>query len=73
VRFEDFFGGVEQEPEGQKDFHVGPLLKDPLVDLLGILQLIYTHSVGSVSIANGIERVQNLKEKNEFEKMPVNK
>lgn len=60
VRLEQLFRAVEVEAERQEDFHVGPLGQDALVALLGILQIADADCVGSLTIADCIQRIQDL-------------
>lgn len=59
---EHLLGGVEEEPEGEEDLDVGPLLQDALVHLLGVLQLVHAHGVRAVRVADGVQGVQHLEE-----------
>lgn len=57
---EEFVGSVEQEFEWQKDFHIGSLLQQTLVNGLGVFQLVHANSVGPGTIADGVQWVHHL-------------
>lgn len=60
---EYLFGSIEEEPEGQEDLDVRPLHQHALVDLGRVLQVADTDGVRSRHIADGVQRIENLKRK----------
>lgn len=56
---EDLFWSVEQEAERQEDLHVRALLQNTLIDVAGVLQLAHANRIFALSVANGIQRIQD--------------
>lgn len=54
VLFEEVFKFVDVESEGQKDFNIGSLSKQGLVDGLGRLEIAHTDRVDAGSVADGV-------------------
>lgn len=60
VGLEELFWPVQVEAEGQEDFHVGFLLQQPLINVVGILQLANADCVIALPVALGVEWVEHL-------------
>lgn len=54
ILFEEVFRFVEVKSEGQKDFNIGPLSKQGLVNGLGSLEIAHTDRIDAGSVADGV-------------------
>lgn len=60
VGLEELLRAVQVETEGQEDLYIRLLLQQPLVDLVGALQLANANRIVTLSVALRVQRVEHL-------------
>jgi len=57
---ENFLWSVEQESEGQENFDIRTFLKYTVINVFSIFQLVDAYGVGTLSVADSVQWIQNL-------------